>query len=353
MAGFLGDLNRGGRAAVGRARWWIAVAMLLVAFSPRGAQGGTLISMNTNQGQILIDLFTDFVPTTTNNFLTYIDTGAYTGTVIHRADTGLGVLQGGGYRWTGANPVHIGTFAPIALEYARANTRGTISMARTQVLNSATSEWFINTDDNTVDLGQGNGGGYAVFGWVVGPGMSVVDQIMGMSKSNSILIGNYPFTPPGPPGPTNSVLNNTVTVISDDHPSFQNPFANIDVNNDSSLTPSDALGVINDLLANGPHNISATFSGSNYLDVNGDGKVTPSDALTVINALLADGPHQLPPLAAPLASPAFAADMLDPQMASPMVVPEPSSWALGVAAALGFAAFVAGCRRRRAARLAG
>src|SRR5262245_56620772 len=102
----------------------ILMAALVASTAP--ARAGTLVSMNfTNFGTVQIDLFDDLVSTTVNNFVqNYVSQGKYTNTMIHRVDTGLGVIQGGGY--AAADGAAIATSAPIPLQYSRAHTRGTI-----------------------------------------------------------------------------------------------------------------------------------------------------------------------------------------------------------------------------------
>ena len=315
---------------------------LLAVLTAQSALAGTLVQMNyTNFGSVQIDLFDDLSPISVDNFLTrYVSTGRYTDTMIHRVDVGLGVIQGGGFT---KNATAVATAADpmIALEYSRANTRGTIAMARTAALNSATSQWFINTDNNTVDLGQSNGGGYAVFGWIVGPGMGVVDAIAAVptflygSPFNQVPLQNYTqtdFNNSVDPLPHVVVLS-SVTIVKT-HPSFQNPFLATDINNDGSLKASDVATVNLDLLQNGFHNLTGPFSGTSYLDVNGDGRVNLSDSLLAINALLTSASPQVSPLAEPFASPLLA-------------VPEPGSLTLGGLAALALAGYAARVRRHR------
>ncbi len=136
---------------------------------------GQVVQLRTSSGIINIEMLPATAPASVANFLVYVNGGRYANTFIHRSDVGLGVIQGGGYSLS--NFAHIATDPPVVLEYNLPNTRGTISMARTATLNSGTSEWFINMDDNTTDLGQSNGGGYAVFGRVTGTGMTVADAI--------------------------------------------------------------------------------------------------------------------------------------------------------------------------------
>jgi cyclophilin family peptidyl-prolyl cis-trans isomerase len=181
------------------------------------AQANTIVRFDTNMGSFDVELFDAVVPTTVNNFLNYVTSGRYDGTLVHRStavpDSGFGVIQGGGYTPTGF-PTHIATDAPIPLEYQLPNARGTISMARTANPNSATSEWFINTTDNSTLLGQANGGGYAVFGQVLGNGMDVVDAINTLPKASFFPHSNVPYLPPGPlDPPTNGVVVSSITVV--------------------------------------------------------------------------------------------------------------------------------------------
>lgn len=117
-------------------------------------------------GTIVITLLPEHAPVTVANFLNYVNSGFYAGTVFHRKDAGF-VFQGGGYMApvaANALPEHKATNPPIALEVKVSNVRGTVAMARTSVLNSATSEFFINLADNTfLDY---NSGGYAAFGYI-------------------------------------------------------------------------------------------------------------------------------------------------------------------------------------------
>lgn len=120
-------------------------------------------------GSFVITLSQTLAPVTTANFLAYVNAGFYTGTVFHRHSPNF-VLQGGGF----AGPMNPSQpvpalkpgNAPIALEVGRglSNLRWTVAMARTEVLNSATSQFFVNLVDN-VFLDTSNGG-YAVFGTV-------------------------------------------------------------------------------------------------------------------------------------------------------------------------------------------
>jgi cyclophilin family peptidyl-prolyl cis-trans isomerase len=129
------------------------------------------VRMYTDAGQIMLKLRGDLVGNTVNNFLRYANAGRYDNTFFHRdgrtEQPAIDIIQAGGYDnlTTGH---HIDTFAPIALQAgAILNTRGTISMARTDAPNSATSEFFFNIQDNSfLDPSTGNPG-YAAFGSII------------------------------------------------------------------------------------------------------------------------------------------------------------------------------------------
>ncbi len=133
--------------------------------------------METSKGTILLELDDEKAPETVKNFVSYIASGHYDGTIFHRVIDGF-MIQGGGFT---KDMNQKATQAPIRNEAANGlkNKRGTIAMARTMVVDSATSQFFINLVDNdfldfTAPTTQGYG--YAVFGKVV-EGMDVVDAI--------------------------------------------------------------------------------------------------------------------------------------------------------------------------------
>jgi len=133
-----------------------------------------MIRFDTTLGSFTVDLFEKDAPLTAQNFLEYVDSGHFTDTVFHRVIPGF-VIQGGGMT---ADMRQKSTRAPIRNEAGNGvkNRRGSLSMARTNDPNSATSQFFVNLVDN-ISLDQGRGSaGYAVFGCVV-EGMDVVDQI--------------------------------------------------------------------------------------------------------------------------------------------------------------------------------
>jgi cyclophilin family peptidyl-prolyl cis-trans isomerase len=133
-----------------------------------------MIRFETTKGGFTVELFEKEAPQTVANFLQYVDEGFFDGTIFHRVIPGF-VIQGGGMA-PGLNQKK--TRAPIRNEAANGleNARGTLSMARTNDVNSATSQFFVNLADNAfLDHKPGNYG-YAVFGRVT-EGMDVIDAI--------------------------------------------------------------------------------------------------------------------------------------------------------------------------------
>ncbi|WNW11488.1 peptidylprolyl isomerase [Pseudomonas sp. DTU_2021_1001937_2_SI_NGA_ILE_001] len=152
----------------------------------------THVVLDTSFGQIELELADDKAPITTKNFLAYVDSGFYSNTIFHRVIPGF-MVQGGGFN---QYLVQKPTQDPIKNEADNGlnNVRGTIAMARTSSVNSATSQFFINTNDNAM-LDHGvRDFGYAVFGKVV-KGMDVVDQIVNARTSSQKGMQDVPVDP--------------------------------------------------------------------------------------------------------------------------------------------------------------
>ncbi len=131
--------------------------------------------IETTKGNIELELYPKEAPITVQNFEEYVNSGFYEGLIFHRVISGF-MIQGGGFT---PNGVQKETKDPIKLESNNglSNVLGTISMARTNDPNSATSQFFINTADNLfLDYQSPENPGYAVFGRVI-DGMDVVDEI--------------------------------------------------------------------------------------------------------------------------------------------------------------------------------
>ena len=155
----------------------ILFAVLLTVSATVFAQSNPIVIMETNKGTVKIELWADRAPISVANFLRYADSGFFDGLVFHRVIPGF-MIQGGGFS---PDMVQKSTFEEIKNE-ARSdvpNNRGTLAMARTNVVDSATSQFFINLADNaflnhTDETDRGFG--YAVFGAVI-EGMDIVDAI--------------------------------------------------------------------------------------------------------------------------------------------------------------------------------
>lgn len=173
-------------------------AALLVATAVVQAWAGQppRVRMQTNLGTIILQLDPERAPETVNNFLTYVTTGFYDGTIFHRVIDGF-MIQGGGYTQA-FEAKEKGAAIRNEADNGLKNRRGAIAMARTNDPHSATSQFFINVVDNAFldhSSPTPQGWGYAVFGEVV-EGMDVVDRIKGIrTSSDGPFPGDVPTTP--------------------------------------------------------------------------------------------------------------------------------------------------------------
>ncbi|HVN76598.1 MAG TPA: peptidylprolyl isomerase [Thermoanaerobaculaceae bacterium] len=165
----------------------VAVAVPAQSANPR-------VKLETTKGTIVIELDQAKAPITVNNFLEYVKSGFYNGTIFHRVIPKF-MVQGGGFT---PDMQQRPTREPIANESANGlpNKRGTLAMARTPEPNSASSQFFINLVDNDfLDRSQASDGvGYCVFGKVV-EGMPVVDAIAAVKTGNVGQFQNVPLQP--------------------------------------------------------------------------------------------------------------------------------------------------------------
>ncbi len=147
------------------------------------------VILETNKGNIEIELYPNKSPLTVENFINYVKKGHYDGTVFHRVINDF-MIQGGGFTPDGnQKPVDL----PIKLESNNGltNDLGTIAMARTMIQDSATSQFFINVKDNDfLNYAPGNPG-YAVFGKAVS-GMEIVNQIKSVKTITKNGMGDWP-----------------------------------------------------------------------------------------------------------------------------------------------------------------
>ena len=155
----------------------------------------SIVQVESSVGTFFIELFDETAPITVSNFINYVITDRYDGTIIHRSEPGF-VIQGG---WltlpegsTAFNQLQVGP--EITNEFNVSNTRGTVAMAKREGNpNSATSQWFINLGDNSA-LDNSNGG-FTVFGRILGNGMDVVDAIAGLQRAQ-LQLSNTSFLMP-------------------------------------------------------------------------------------------------------------------------------------------------------------
>ncbi len=329
----------------------VSIALAAWIFACSGLASADTVPENdivrfvTSAGDIYVDLFNQVTPKTIGKFLDYLD--EYQDSIIHRAPANF-VVQGGGYKTADflKNPLpHSPTPLPftstIDNEFQISNTSGTIAMAQSGTPDSATTQWFFNTVNNTGLDGQK----FTVFGQVIS-GMSFINTIQNPTVYTPSTV---PFA-----GDTTHYFSNVPKKNSDGsfvnvsvnkertHPAFQNPnFASnptlaLDVDNNGIISPADANYVINNLILNKGIHSATTYIDTRYryVDTNGNGQISAADALKVINYLI----HN-PPGAQPAVSHSLTFSSLSPQTS----VPEPSSWILGIIGAMA----LAGCAWRR------
>jgi len=165
-----------------------------LAFGLHAGASAQRVKVETSAGLIVIEMETEKAPKSVANFLQYARAGHYNGTIFHRVIDGF-MIQGGGMT---ADMTERPTRAPIALESRNglSNLRGTVAMARTSVPDSATSQFFINVNDNLrLDAANSpDGNGYAVFARVIA-GMDVVERIKAVPTGSKGPHQNVPTQP--------------------------------------------------------------------------------------------------------------------------------------------------------------
>ena len=148
-----------------------------------------MITILTNHGNIVVELFEETAPISTENFMQYVTDDFYVGTIFHRVISNF-MIQGGGMT---ADMNQKETRAPIKNEAinGKKNLRGTLAMARTGEIDSATCQFFINLNDNAFLNHNTRDFGYAVFGRVT-DGMDVVDAIAKVATGS---VGGHQHVP--------------------------------------------------------------------------------------------------------------------------------------------------------------
>ncbi|MBN9092936.1 peptidyl-prolyl cis-trans isomerase [Pandoraea pnomenusa] len=151
------------------------------------------VLFKTSAGNFVVEVNPKAAPKTVDNFLQYVNSGFYNGTIFHRVINNF-MIQGGGFT---PDMQQKPTRAPVPIESKNGlkNLTGTIAMARTSDPNSATAQFFINVKDNaSLDYPNPDGYGYTVFGKVVS-GMDTVEKIKGVATTRSGMYADVPATP--------------------------------------------------------------------------------------------------------------------------------------------------------------
>lgn len=170
------------------------VAGLVLLSTTLAASAATIVSMKTNKGEIVMELYPEKAPKTVANFLQYVKSGQYAGTIFHRVIPGF-MIQGGGFDKTMTQKA---TKAPVKNEASSGgllNEPYSLAMARTGDPHSATSQFFINVANNAMlNFPGSDGWGYCVFGKVI-KGKDVVDKITQVKVTTKEPYENVPVDP--------------------------------------------------------------------------------------------------------------------------------------------------------------
>jgi peptidyl-prolyl cis-trans isomerase A (cyclophilin A) len=179
-------------------KFWLSLGLAVSITALSGfSYAGPKVEFKTNLGNFVVDLDSDKAPKTVNNFLAYVKSGFYNGTVFHRVINGF-MVQGGGFT---TELVQKPTQPPVVSEAQNGlkNQIYTIAMARTSDPDSATAQFYINVKDNPgLDFPNAMGNGYTVFGKVIS-GMQTIDKIKlvptGVASTPRGRMADVPNTP--------------------------------------------------------------------------------------------------------------------------------------------------------------
>ena len=174
-----------------------AISAAALALTTAYAQDKPRVELKTNLGSMVIELEPAAAPNTVENFLAYVKSGHYEGTVFHRVIKGF-MIQGGGFAADmkeKSSKAPIKNEAEMALKAGVKNDRGSIAMARTGDPHSATAQFYINHSNNDMlNFPSRDGFGYVAFGKVVS-GIEVVDKIAEVATTTKPPHQNVPQTP--------------------------------------------------------------------------------------------------------------------------------------------------------------
>ena len=184
----------------------VALAFCSISFA-------TVVEFQLSNGEsIQVNLYDETTPKTVENFLSYVDDGAYTNAVIHRSVADF-IVQGGGFTFDGTTMQDIPSSEAVINEPIYSNVRGTIAMAKISGnANSATNQWFFNLADNSTNLDQQNGG-FTTFGQVLESDLAKIDEIAALSKcAYAEPFGNLPVIDFNCTG--DIAIENLVTIVA-------------------------------------------------------------------------------------------------------------------------------------------
>jgi peptidyl-prolyl cis-trans isomerase A (cyclophilin A) len=167
--------------------------LAVAALSCCSVAQATIVEVTTNLGKFEINLYDESTPVTVQNFLNYVSSGRYNGTVIHRSVPGF-VIQGGGFTFNQQLPLTATSVnAAIINEPKWSNVRATVAMAKLAGNpDSATNQWFINLANNAANLDAQNSG-FTVFGQISSTDMAVIDAIAALPRYNFNGITDLPL----------------------------------------------------------------------------------------------------------------------------------------------------------------
>ena len=198
----------------------LGLFLLLPAIVPGQTSTGQIVRFKTSLGDIDVQLLPESAPKTVENFMNYVNRGAYNNSIIHRSVPGF-IIQGGGYTFANQTFGEIRSDAPVVNEYRVSNTRGTIAMAKLgDNPNSATNQWFFNLANNAGNLNNQNGG-FTVFGRIVNSsGLAIMDRIAAVRVPNPPIVAQpldqMPLIgyPNGSPNTWTPVVITSITPVS-------------------------------------------------------------------------------------------------------------------------------------------
>ncbi len=170
----------------------LAATLAVAAFSVSAQTTPPRVAFDTSEGKIVVELAPQAAPKTVDNFLTYVKSGHYDGTVFHRVIPSF-MIQGGGFTADMKEKPTRGTI-PLESRNGLKNARGTLAMARRSDPDSASAQFFINVVDNARLDYRPDNDGYAVFGKVV-EGMDVVDKIRAAPTGSRGSFQDVPVAP--------------------------------------------------------------------------------------------------------------------------------------------------------------